>query len=281
VHHAHKHRQIDPGPASDDERSELASLRRQVEELRRAVRAREDFIAIAAHELRNPMTPIVGAAELALIAAQKAGGTCPPRIVALLERLQLLIQDYMKRATRLLDISRLEAGNLLLEPVAADISNLILSVAQKHEAVAAHQRCVLEYDIEDGISAVCDPIAVEQIVDNLPSNALKFGAGKPVTLQFRSEGSAAALTVQDAGIGMAIDQQERIFGRFEQVVANHSGGGFGLGLWIASRLVAAMNGRISVSSQPGAGSRFTVTLPLSHPPTMDRTTHDTARSRRR
>jgi two-component system OmpR family sensor kinase len=266
--------------AADDEVSELVELRQQVEDLRRALRAGQDFIAIAAHELRNPMTPIVGASELALISARKAEGTVPPRVMVLLERLQLLIQDYMKRATRLLDISRLESGNLLLEPVATDLSNLVLSVAQRYEAEAAHRRCLLEHDIEDGISAVCDPLAVEQVVENLLSNALKFGAGKPVMLRLRPEGSAAALQVQDAGVGMAIDQQERIFGRFEQVVSNHSGGGFGLGLWIASRLVAAMNGRISVSSRPGAGSIFTVVFPLSSA-NDGLQTHDTARCPRR
>ena len=263
MHHPHKLREIDPGPATGEECSELISLRRQVEELHRAVRAREDFIAIAAHELRNPMTPIVGTAELALIAMQKAEVTFPPRIIALLERLQLQIQDYMKRATRLLDITRLESDNLVLEPIATDLSHLVRSVAQRYEAEATHRRSAIEHDIEDGISAVCDPLAVEQVVENLLSNALKFGAGKPVVLRLRSDGNAAALKVQDAGVGMSIDQQERIFGRFEQVVANHSGVGFGLGLWIASRLVAAMNGRISVSSRPGAGSVFTVMFPLS------------------
>lgn len=248
--------------AHDDEASELASLRQQVDDLRQSLRARDDFIAIAAHELRNPMTPIVGVAELALIAAQNAEGTCPPRVMALLERLQHLVQDYMKRATRLLDVSRLEAGKPQLELAATDLSSLVLSVTQRYEAEAAHQRCVLVPDIEGGIVGVCDPLAVEQIVDNLLSNALKFGAGKPVAIRLRSQGSSACLEVQDRGIGMSVEQQKRIFGRFEQIVANHSSGGFGLGLWIADRLVQAMGGRIKVSSCPGEGSKFHLTLAL-------------------
>jgi len=83
------------------------------------VRARDDFIAIAAHELRNPMTPVIGVAELALVVARKAEGTCPPRVIELLERLQGLVHDYMNRATRLLDVSRIEAGKLQLEPAGA------------------------------------------------------------------------------------------------------------------------------------------------------------------
>jgi two-component system, OmpR family, sensor kinase len=113
----------------EEEVSELAELRQLVETLRGSVRARDDFIAIAAHELRNPMTPIVGVAELALIAARK-DGRCPPRVILLLERLQRLVQDYVRRATKLLDVSRLEAGNLQLEPAATDLSQLVLDCSE-------------------------------------------------------------------------------------------------------------------------------------------------------
>jgi signal transduction histidine kinase len=248
--------------ACNDDDFELARLRQEVEDLRQAVRARGDFIAIAAHELRNPMTPVVGTAELALIAAREAEDTCPPRVIALLERLQRLIQDYMKRATRLLDFSRLEAGKLQLEPAMIDLTGLALSVAQRYEPEAAHQRCVLRLDVQNGITGVCDPLALEQVIENLLANALKFGAGQPVALRLSSDGFAACFEVQDRGIGMPTDQQARIFGRFEQVVANHNGGGFGLGLWITSRLVQAMEGRITVSSRPGQGATFHVMLPL-------------------
>jgi signal transduction histidine kinase len=174
-----------------------SELRRQIEELRQSVRARDDFIAIAAHELRNPMTPVIGVAELALAAARKADGTCPLRVIELLERLQGLVQDYMKRATRLLDISRVEAGELRLAPAVTGLSSLVCSVAQRYEAEAAHRHCVLELYVEDGVTAVCDPLAVEQVIENLLSNALKFGAGKPVTLRLRSDASSAYLEVHD------------------------------------------------------------------------------------
>ena len=119
-------RRIDHKPVCNHEDSELARLRQQVENLRQSVRARDDFIAIAAHELRNPMTPVVGVVELALIAARKAEDTCPPRVIALLERLQRLVQDYIKRTTRLLDVSRLEAGKLQLEPATTDLSGWLI-----------------------------------------------------------------------------------------------------------------------------------------------------------
>jgi len=264
-----------PLEAPEGEVFELAQLRQLVDDLRLAVRARDDFIAIAAHELRNPMTPIVGVAELALISARKAEARCPPRVILLLERLKGLVQDYVGRATKLLDVSRLEAGNFQLEPSATNLSHLVLSIVHRYEAEATHQHCVLELGIEAEVSGLFDPLAVEQIIDNLVSNAIKFGAGKPVTVRLRSNGHAAWLEVQDGGIGMSCDQQDRIFGRFEQIVAHHHGGGFGLGLWIANRLVEAMDGRITVLSRPGEGSTFTVMLPLVHAD-RDRTAHDRA-----
>lgn len=239
------------------------------------MQARDDFIAITAHELRNPLTPILGVAQLALKAARDAGNTCPPRVTTLLERMQLLAQDFIQRSTRLLDVSRIETGNLRLEPSATDLSALVLSVIQKYDVTAAHSRCPVELDIEDGITGVLDRLAVEQVIENLLSNALKFGAGKPVTLRLRLDGRSAQLDVQDRGVGLAPDQQTRLFGRFEQVIAEHRGTGFGIGLWHANRLVMAMDGRISVSSRVGEGATFTVTLPLAAAE-PDRTTHDTA-----
>ena len=263
--------------AFGDAASELADLRRQVEELRQAVRARDDFIAIAAHELRNPMTPLLGVADLALAAA-RAGGACPPRVTALLERMRLIVQDYVRRATRLLDVSRINAGNLRLEPAVTDLSALVVAVAQRYDAAAARGRSPIELDVADRVVGVWDQLAVEQIADNLLSNALKFGAGKPVTLRLRphGDGRSAQLEVRDRGVGMRPDQQERIFGRFEQVVTEHRDSGFGVGLWVASRLVEAMDGRIAVASRPGEGSTFTVTLPLTLPERAGPDTHERA-----
>ncbi len=255
--------------------SELADLRQQVAELRQAVRARDDFIAIAAHELRNPMTPIMAVAELALKAARDAEGSCPPRVTTLLERMQLFAQDFLQRSVRLLDVSRIELGNLRLLPSAVDLSSLVRSVAERYDAIAARGHSPVELDVEDGITGVLDRLAVEQVIENLLSNALKFGIGEPVTLRLRSDGRSARLDVQDRGVGMSLDQQAQLFVCFEQVVAQHRGGGFGVGLWLANRLIMAMDGRIDVSSCVGKGSTFTVTLPLS-PLDSDRTMHGAA-----
>jgi signal transduction histidine kinase len=127
--------------------------------------------------------------------------------------------------------------------------------------LAARKGSSLVLEIEDGIYDLWDSLAVEQIIENLLVNAIKFGMSRPITLQLRSAKQAVWLDVRDCGMGIPPDQRAAIFGRFEQVTTQHRGSGFGLGLWIVSRLVEAMNGRILVASQPGAGSHFTIELP--------------------
>lgn len=188
-----------------------------------------------------------------------------------MERLHQAVLEYIGRATRLLDISRVETGNLQLEPQPIDLSQLVLATVRKYEVAAARQGCDLEPDIRGGIGGLLDPLAVEQVVENLLSNALKFGCDKPVGVRLRSDGREVQLDVWDHGIGISPEQQARIFGRFEQVVAHHRGSGFGVGLWVANRLVSAMGGRITIASRSGEGSIFTVTLPLRSPPATDRT----------
>jgi two-component system OmpR family sensor kinase len=257
--------------ASADAAAELLRLRLLVDDLRLAVRARDDFIAIAAHELRNPMTPIQGFAELALAAARAAGESCPPRIAILLEKLQFAVSEFINRATSLLEVNRIESNNLRLDPSAIDLSALVSSVVDRYELNAAHGNSPLARDIAAAVSGVWDHLAVEQVVENLLSNALKFGMGRTVAVRLKSDGQSACIEVQDAGVGMRPDQQATIFGRFEQIVTQHRGGGFGIGLWVAARLVEAMGGRLTVVSHLGKGSTFTVILPLE-PPKSDRPT---------
>jgi two-component system OmpR family sensor kinase len=137
--------------AADAAASELAQLRQQVAELRQAVRARDDFIAIAAHELRNAMTPIMLGAEIALKTARDAQGDLPPRLITLLERMQIHARNFIQRSTRLLDFGRIEAGNLRLDPAPTDLSALVLSVTQSYETTAARGRSRLDLDVQDGV----------------------------------------------------------------------------------------------------------------------------------
>jgi signal transduction histidine kinase len=250
-----------PTSLQDDSGRARISLRSEIEQLKISLQARDDFIAIAAHELRNPMTPLLAISHLALNVARKAEPPVPPSLVSLLERMDASIQEFVDRATRLLDLSRINAGNLQLCPVEANFSAAVSAIATKYENASLRKGAPLKVHIEPGVKACLDPLAFTQIVENLLSNAFKFGNGKAVVLRFASAGERVTLSVEDSGIGMNDEQQRHIFGRFGQAMLPPLGGGIGIGLWLTGRLVAAMKGHVTVVSRPGHGAKFTVTLP--------------------
>ena len=248
---------------ADDGRRGEADKDRLIEELREAVRARDEFVAIAAHELRNPMTPILMQVHN-LAAAARDPRRCRPELLApRLELLEHAVRDFVRRATTLLDASRVASGNVRIEPAAVDLSRLARGVVDGTALAARMARCPLEADLQEGVVGVWDRLALEQVAENLLSNALKFGAGKPVGVVLRSDGRTARLTVRDRGIGISEQDRARVFGRFERAVGQREHGGFGVGLWLANRLVGAMGGTIALESAPGEGSTFAVTLPLA------------------
>jgi two-component system, OmpR family, sensor kinase len=238
---------------------------RLVAELTRAVHARDAFIAIAAHELRNPMTPMLGYVEHILSVGRRPGSGCPAAIIVGLERLANQVVEYIKRATTLLDVSRITAGKLRAELSVVDLSAIILQAVYRHRAGAERSGCRLEPSIAGEVTGVLDELAVEQIADNLLSNAVKYGAGEPIEVSLACDGVKARLTVRDHGIGISEEDQARIFGAFERAVSRRDEGGFGIGLWVVRHLVDAMHGEIHINSRPAEGSTFTVIFPLLPP----------------
>jgi two-component system, OmpR family, sensor kinase len=235
---------------------------RLIEELREAVRARDEFVAIAAHELRNPMTPILMQVHNLAMAARDPR-RCRPEILApRLELLEHAVRDFIRRSTALLDVSRIAAGNVRIDLSEVDLSRVVREVVDRAEPAARMARSQVDLDLQEDVVGLWDRLAIEQVVENLLSNALKFGAGRPVTLVLRSDGQAAELAVRDRGIGISEEDRARIFQCFERAVTRSEHGGFGVGLWLANQLIAAMGGTLGVESTPGEGSTFVVRLPL-------------------
>jgi signal transduction histidine kinase len=238
---------------------------RVVEELRAAVRARDEFVAIAAHELRNPITPILIQVGL-LHAAASDPNRCRPELIApRVEWLEAAIQEFVRRATVLLDVSRIASGNVRVDLADVDLSALVDRVISRTTLAAQRARCRLHEEVQEGVIGVWDPLALEQVTENLLTNAIKFGAGKPVTVILCADEQTARLIVRDQGIGISEEDRTRIFQRFERAVTQREHGGFGIGLWLANQLITAMAGTIGVESAPGQGTSFTVTLPRSGP----------------
>lgn len=233
----------------------------RIMELEEALRARDRFLSIAAHELRNPMAPLVLQIGLLLKSARR-GETA--RVVDGLEQLETIIGRYVKRANVLLDFTRLAADRIELEPIRLDVAKHVRTIAGSYVAMAGHGGSELRIITPETLVACIDPMAIEQILENLVSNAIKFGSGRPIDIALKRDGSVMRLTVRDRGPGISPEDQTRIFAPFEKVMARADGGGFGVGLWVVGRLVAEMGGRIELDSRVGSGASFMAILPLNH-----------------
>ncbi|NPD66636.1 HAMP domain-containing histidine kinase (plasmid) [Lichenicola cladoniae] len=223
--------------------------------------ARDSFIAVAAHELRNPMTPMVGQIEL-LLSGVKAGRYTPQQIEQRLERIQSLMLHYIKRSATLLDVSRITSGNLKLAPASCDLILVVKEVIETYAEATRHAGVSIKLDLPSSLSGTWDQLALEQIIDNLMSNAIKYGEGGPIEVGVIDLGNTICLRIRDQGPGISLDDRARIFDRFERAVgvdSRHSG--FGVGLWLVRQLTEAMGGTISVETGLGVGSVFSVVLP--------------------
>ncbi|WP_437490218.1 ATP-binding protein [Sorangium sp. So ce1014] len=234
-----------------------------------AIALRDEFLSIASHELKTPLTPLSLQIQ---ILTRRAPELCPDkeRLAWLTDRLGLVRRqgERLRRLVdNLLDISRISAGRIALELEPVRLSEIVRQVVSRfHEGgEIAESGSRVTVSADDDAAGNWDRLRLEQVVDNLVSNALKYGQGKPLEIAVTSTDSMATFTIADHGIGIAPEHVGRIFGRFERAVSARHYGGLGMGLYITKQLVEALDGSIEVSSVPGEGSTFKVTLPLAGP----------------
>ncbi|NOK12652.1 GAF domain-containing sensor histidine kinase, partial [Corallococcus exercitus] len=228
------------------------------------IRVRDDFLAIASHELKTPIT----AMKLQVQSIRKVMGTRAPeastegRLVTLLGTFERQVSRLAYLADEMLEVSRLKAGALALTLDACDLSTLVReqvdALAERLKASA----CSVELDFEETVVGRWDRARLGRLITSLLLNAMKFGAGHPITVRARVMGDFARLEVKDRGAGVDRADQPRIFERFEQAVPAYNYGGLGLGLYLARETVRAHGGTITVESALGAGATFVVDLPL-------------------
>lgn len=238
----------------------ITALRQEVARLRAAVQARNEFISVAAHELRNPLTPLLMTVQSMRRTTERHAET-PNQIVTGLVRLDRVVQHYVKRCDSMLDISRLSSDTFRIEWAETDVAALLRGVVEGLAPYAERAGSRIDLAAPHALAGTLDELAVQQVIENLVSNAIKYGAKKPVSVSLRQEPGTVALDVRDQGIGIGAADQARIFSPFERAVSRQQQPGFGLGLWVVGRLVAAMGGTVQVSSDLGQGSTFSVRLP--------------------
>jgi PAS domain S-box-containing protein len=235
-----------------------------------AVRARDEFMSVASHELRTPLSSLQLQIEMVLRPPPRAPPLSENQLKEKLKVAARQIDRISKLITELMDVSRISAGRLHLELEPVSLEAVVADVVTRSREDAARAQCQIVLHADEPVLGTWDRLRMEQVVTNLLSNALKFGAGKPIEVSVGRSDGMGRLVVRDHGIGIAPEDIERVFQRFERAVPGRRYAGLGLGLYIVRQIVEAHGGQISVQSQPGAGSAFTVELPLEPRPPAER-----------
>jgi signal transduction histidine kinase len=231
---------------------------RQSEE---AVRLRDDFLAIVAHELNTPLTSL----QLAVQGLRKGMLTMPPdKVEQALALAEQQTGTMRKLVDQILEVASFTAlGRAPLRREDTELSRIISEAAEQLEGQLQKAGCRLNVLINGNVVGRWDRDRLLRVVLNLLGNALKFGPGKPIDVTVSEDQGVARIMVRDYGIGIAADSLPHIFGRFERGVPVHHYGGLGLGLFIVAEIVRAHGGSVHVDSRFGEGATFIVELPCS------------------
>lgn len=238
-------------------------LRKRIAELEAELVARDQFIAAIGHELRNPVSPVFLHLERLANAARQAkeGGVPASWLLPQLDAFSHRLQKFILVLDRILDVSRMRAGRVDLTFDEVDLSEVVRDIAASFERELAASRCSLSLSIAQPAVGTWDKLRLEQITYNLLSNAIRYGDSHPIEVSTSIDGEQARLTVRDHGVGIADEDQQRIFQRFESAEGGPKRQGFGVGLWIVKQLAQSMGGTVDLSSRLSEGTTLTVTLP--------------------
>jgi PAS domain S-box-containing protein len=249
--------------------TDITELREAEEALAAAKAAAEDanlaksqFIANMSHELRTPLSAVIGYAEM----LEEEAEDLPEgeHLLGDLRKINSNARHLLSLINDVLDLSKIEAGKMEVQPEDFEVCPLIAEVASTVEALAERKRNRLVVECPDDVGGMhSDPVKIRQCLFNLLGNAAKFTEDGTITLRAERDGDMVTLSVRDSGIGMTAEQLDRLFRRFTQADASTTRrfGGTGLGLAITKAFAAMLGGGIEVESEEGKGSAFTVTLP--------------------
>ncbi len=236
-------------------------------ELQNAVRMRDDFMSMVAHELRTPLNTLFLEAQLRKMQLDR-GNTAvfdAAYLQKMVARDQRQIQSMVRLIDDMLDVSRIRSNRLSIRPSQVDLQALLARVVGNLSNQASAAGSTITLEPGEPAIGTWDEFRIEQVVINLLTNALRYGKGRPVTVNTVGVPDGVRIEVRDQGMGISEENQKRIFEQFERANGNDGTGGLGLGLFITRQLVEAHGGQISVESREGEGSTFMITLPFTTP----------------
>lgn len=237
----------------------------------RALKMRDDFISIAAHELKTPLSSLMLQVQMLnhYIDNGKIHSMGDEKLFHLADISNKQVKRFSHLINDLLDVSRINTGKLKLHLEQVNVNDVIASSISHFQAELEKHGCQVSFDSHGKIIGKWDRMRLEQVFTNLISNAIKYGAGKPISFEVHKQESNVIITVHDQGMGIAKEDQDKIFERFVRAVPLDHVGGLGLGLFITKQIVEAHGGSIKVESDKGKGANFILELPLQFPETLN------------
>jgi signal transduction histidine kinase len=230
-----------------------------IESLMEALFYRDEFLALASHELKTPVTALRLHSQV-FQRQRRRGESCDPqRVERLLEEVDRQTLRLGRLINDMLDISRIRSGKLVLVRESFSLSLLMRDcLEQQQEHFKPEQ---VNYFIEEDLWYFGDRMRIGQVISNILNNAARYGEGKPVEVKLQQRKNKTMLVISDQGRGIRPEDQKRIFHRFQRAIPAREVSGLGLGLYIAKSIVDAHGGKISLKSEVGHGSQFTVEFP--------------------
>ncbi|MES2526596.1 MAG: PAS domain-containing sensor histidine kinase [Bdellovibrionota bacterium] len=236
----------------------------RTKDLEAALKSRDEFLSIASHELKTPLTSLKLQLQLSQKRIEKEPDSSPIKKdlarslsvgVRQVNSLTGLVDD-------LLDVSRIQQGVLEFHKEEFNLTELVEEILYRFQEELKNARCVMLTKFDSEVKGKWDKSRIEQVIVNLISNAIKYAPGTEILVTTRKETSSGVVEVADQGPGIEPSKVETIFDRFTRVASTKNVGGLGLGLFITKRIVELHDGKINVETSPGQGAKFIVRLPL-------------------
>ncbi|SFV13582.1 hybrid sensor histidine kinase/response regulator [Pseudoduganella namucuonensis] len=249
--------------ARREQEATLRALNEAQEDLRRALRMRDEFMSMVAHELRTPLNTLFLETQMRKMQIERGQqGVFPPEVwKKMVARDDRQIQSMIRLIDDMLDVSRIRSGKLSIRLGWTELGELLRRVVGDLSRQADDAGCRISLEVAGAAGGWWDEFRIEQVIVNLLTNALRYGAGKPVAVAMEADQREARITVRDHGDGVSAELAERIFEPFERGVDKHMPQGLGLGLYISRQLAEAHQGTLTVAGAPDGGAVFTLALP--------------------
>lgn len=243
----------------------IAELQTQIITQQKEIKSRDEFLSIASHELKTPLSAMLLQIQTALynIRNVSLANFSVEKLLKMLQSTEQQTKRLSKMINDLLNISLITTDRFDLEKEKIDLSHLTKEVIDRFAERAEREGSPIKLQTEKDVIGNWDKLRIEQAITNLITNAMKYGGNKPITIVVGHANGMGTIKVSDHGIGIPADRQKRIFERFERGVSNHSYKGLGVGLYITQHIVQTHEGKITLQSKPNTGSTFTISLPLA------------------